>query len=259
MSLRTVIADDEPLARERLKMLLSRDGDVEIVAECRNGGETVAELKAKRADLLFLDIQMPGKTGFDVIEEIGPANMPMTVFVTAHNEYAVGAFEVHALDYLVKPIERKRLDEALTRVKKRIRLEEAFAAREEISSALQALRAVAGQEQYPQRFLAKNGNTGSMISVSDIEWIEAADYYVCLHVGGKKHLLRESIRALEAKLNPQKFVRLHRSAIVNIDHVREIHRDGRTEGWVLLSTGERVRLNKTGWQRLSSMRGISIS
>ena len=259
MTLRTVIADDEPLARERLKLLLAADCDLEIVAECRNGSDAVTTLKTIPVNLLFLDIQMPGKDGFDVIEEIGLPNMPMTVFVTAHNEYAVDAFEMHALDYLVKPIEQKRLAEALSRVKKRIQLEEAFAAREEISSALRALRTAAGREQepYPQRFLAKNGNTGCMISVGDIEWIEAADYYVCLHVGGKRHLLRESIRALEAKLNPNKFIRLHRSAIVNIDYVREIHRDGRAEGWVLLSTGERVRLNKTGWQKLSALNGIS--
>jgi two-component system, LytTR family, response regulator len=255
-TLRTVIADDEPLARERLKLLLAPDRDVEVVAECRNGSEAVTALKASPVDLLFLDIQMPGKDGFDVIEEIGLPNMPMTVFVTAHNEYAVDAFALHVLDYLVKPIEQKRLAEALARVKKKIQLEEAFAARGEISSALQALRAAAGREPYPQRFLAKNGNTGSMISVGDVEWIEAADYYVCLHVGGKKHMLRESIRALEGKLNPNKFVRLHRSVIVNIDHVREIHRDGRAEGWVLLSTGERVRLNKTGWQKLVALIGV---
>ena len=257
MSLRTVIADDEALARERMKLLLASDRDIEVVEECRSGSEVVTALKGQEIDLLFLDIQMPGKNGFDVIEEIGLPNMPMTVFVTAHNEYAVEAFETRALDYLVKPIERNRLEEAIARVKKRIRLEEAFTAREEISSALQALRTAAGQDPYPQRFLAKNGNTGSVISVSKIEWIEAADYYVCLHVGGKKHLLRESIRSLETKLNPNKFVRLHRSAIVNIDHVREIHKDGRTEGWVLLSTGERVRLNQTGWQKLIAMNGIA--
>jgi two-component system, LytTR family, response regulator len=255
VTLRTVIADDEPLARERLRLLLEPNTDIEVVAECRNGTETVTALKAHDTDLLFLDIQMPGKDGFEVIEEIGLPNMPMTVFVTAHNEYAVEAFEVHALDYLVKPIERERLESALTRVKKRAKLEEAFAAREEISSALQALRTAAGQPTYPQRFLAKNGNTESVISVNDIEWIEAADYYACLHVAGKTHLLRESIRDLETKLNPSKFVRLHRSAIVNIEHVREIHRDGRTEGWVLLSTGERVRLNKKGWQKLTAMSG----
>jgi len=257
MSLRTVIADDEPLARDRLKLLLAPDREIEIVADCRNGHEVITALKTTRIDLLFLDIQMPGKDGFGVIEDIGLANMPMTVFVTAHNEYAVEAFEVHALDYLVKPIERKRLDEALTRVKERIRLEEAFSARREISSVLNTLRTSAGQDSYPQWFLAKNGNSDAVVPVADIEWIEAADYYVCLHAKGKKHLLRESIRSLEAELNPNKFVRLHRSAIVNIDHVREIHRDGRTEGWVLLSTGERVRLNKKGWQKLIAMSGIS--
>jgi two-component system, LytTR family, response regulator len=248
--LRTMIADDEPLARERLKMLLAPDPEVEIVAECRNGSEVVKSLKAAKADLLFLDIQMPGRDGFEVIEEIGPANMPITVFVTAHNEHAVNAFEVLALDYLVKPIERNRFQRTLARVKERVQLQEAFAAREQISSAVEALRQVATEPERPQRFLTRNGNTASVVSVSDIEWIEAADYYVCLHAGGKRHLLRESIRVLETRLDPKKFIRLHRSAIVNLDHVREIHRDGQAEGWVLLSTGARVRLNRNGWRKL---------
>lgn len=255
MTLRTMIADDEPLARERLKVLLASDPDLDIVAECRNGSEVVTTLKSSQMDLLFLDIQMPGKDGFDVIEEIGLANMPITVFVTAHNEHAVEAFEVHALDYLVKPIERTRLDETLSRVKERVRLEEAFAAREEISSVLQSLRNAPERSPCPQRFLAKNGSASSVISVNDIVWIQAADYYVCLHAGGKRHLLRESIRALEERLDASKFIRLHRSAIVNIDHVREIHRDGRMEGWVLLSTGDRVRLNKSGWRKLVALTG----
>jgi two-component system LytT family response regulator len=201
---------------------------------------------------------MPGSSGFDVIEAVGSANMPITVFITAHNEYAVEAFEVHALDYLAKPIERQRLEAALTRVKERVRLQEAFLARHEISSVLKALQTTTGQRPYAQRLLAKNGNTDSVVCVSDIEWIEAADYYVCLHTGGKRHLLRESIKSLEAKLDPSKFARLHRSAIVNIDHVREIHGDGRTDGWVLLSTGERVRLNRTGWQKLIAMNTVRL-
>jgi two-component system, LytTR family, response regulator len=257
MTLRTIIADDEPLARERLKMLLTPDPDIEVVAQCRNGSEVVKSLKAAKADLLFLDIQMPGKDGFEVIEEIGPAHMPITVFVTAHNEHAVSAFEVHALDYLVKPIERKRLERTLARVKERVQLEEMFAARQQISSAVEALRQAASQPEHPQRFLTRNGNTASVVSVSDIEWIEAADYYVCLHAAGKRHLLRESIRALETRLDPKKFIRLHRSAIVNLDHVREIHRDGQAEGWVLLSTGARVRLNRNGWRRLIGATGAS--
>jgi two-component system, LytTR family, response regulator len=256
MHLRTLIADDEPLARERLKLLLASDPEVEIVAQCRNGTEVVSTLKSGQVDLLLLDIQMPGIDGFGVIEKIGLPHMPRTVFVTAHNEYAVEAFNVHAIDYLVKPIQRKRLDAALARVKERIRLDEAFAAREQLSFVLQALRADGSNDHYPQRFLAKSGNTSSVVNAGDIEWIEAADYYVCLHAKGKTHLLRESIAAMESKLDPRKFVRLHRSAIVNIDHVREIHRDGRVEGWVLLSTGERVRLNQTGWKKLTAMQDI---
>lgn len=253
MTLKTVIADDEPLARERLKMLLAPDPDIDIVAECRNGNEVVRSLKAARTDLLFLDVRMPGRDGFAVIEEIGPANMPITVFVTAHNEHAVNGFEVHALDYLVKPIERKRFEQTLARVKERVQLEEAFAAREQICIAAQTLQQVVSHSEKPQRFLTKSGNTATIVLVSDIEWVEAADYYVCLHAGGKRHFLRESIRALETKLDPNKFIRLHRSAIVNLDHVREIHRDGQAEGWVLLSTGARVRLNRNGWRKLISV------
>ena len=146
MKLRTVIADDEPLARERLRLLLSSDPEIEIVEECRNGKEVVATLKSARIDLLFLDIQMPGSSGFDVIETVGSANMPMTVFVTAHSEYAVEAFKVHALDYLVKPIERQRLEAALLRVKERIQLQEAFLARQEIS---QSCKPSARQPSHP--------------------------------------------------------------------------------------------------------------
>jgi two-component system, LytTR family, response regulator len=257
MVVRTMIADDEPLARERLKLLLGSDNEIEIVAECRNGNEVGVALRTVPVDLIFLDIQMPGKSGFEVIQEIGLSRAPLTVFVTAYNEYAVQAFEAHALDYLVKPVEKKRFQDTLERVKERIRLQETLAAREEISSVLSALRSASQHEEYPQRILAKKGNSEAVVMVGDIEWIEAADYYACLHVAGKTHLVRETIKALEAKLDPRKFVRLHRSAIVNIDHVREIHRDGRTEGWVLLSTGERVRLNKTGWHKLAALNALS--
>jgi two-component system, LytTR family, response regulator len=219
----------------------------------------VKSLKAAKTDLLFLDIQMPGRDGFEVIEEIGPANMPITVFVTAHNEHAVNAFEVHALDYLVKPIERKRFEQTLARIKGRVRLQEAFAAREQISSAVDALRQVASHPEWTQRFLTRSGTTASVVSASDLEWIEAADYYVCLHAGGKQHLVRESIRVLETKLDPKKFIRLHRSAIVNLDPVREIHRDGQAEGWVLLSTGARVRLNRSGWRKLIEVTSASTN
>jgi two-component system, LytTR family, response regulator len=245
-----MIADDEPLARERLKLMLANDPDLSVVAECRNGHEVVSALKSSRLDLLFLDIQMPGKDGFAVIEELGPANMPITVFVTAFSEHAVEAFEMHALDYLVKPIERRRLGQTLARVKERARLQQALVAQEQMASALDTLRNLARRTQRPQRFLARNGSVSSVVSDEDIVWIEAADYYVCLHACGKQHLVRESIRSLEAQLDPNKFIRVHRSVIVSLDHVREIHRDGSAEGWVVLSTGDRVRLNRSGWQKL---------
>jgi two-component system LytT family response regulator len=253
MKLRTLIADDEPLGRERLKLLLAADKQIEIIAECRNGREVIANLKSNPIDLLFLDIQMPGTNGFDVIEEIGLPNMPVTVFVTAYNEYAVKAFEVHALDYLTKPVEPKRLESALSRIKEQLEQKQALMTKEQFTAILASFQNM-GQHSGPRqkRILVRNGTKESFINVDDIEWIEAADYYCCLHVGNKTHMLRESIKQLEKKLDPAKFVRVHRSAIVNIDQVREVQREGRTEGWVVLTGGLRLRMSKVGWQKLQT-------
>ena len=251
MTLRALIADDEPLARERLRFLLSRDSEIEISGECRNGREVVAALKEKRYDVLFLDIQMPGWGGFEIMEQVGPANMPITVFVTAHNHYAVKAFDVHALDYLTKPVEPERLQAAVLRVKERIASQEALVTQEQLKSVLAALsHGRPEREEYPKRLIVPNGTKDSFVSVDDIEWIEAADYYSCLHVGTKRLMLRETIKQLADTLDPRKFVRVHRSAIVNIAHVREILREGRNEGWVLLSNGHRLKMSKAGWQSL---------
>jgi len=251
MMLKALIADDEPLARERLRFLLSQDGEIEIAGECRNGREVVAALKEKRYDVLFLDVQMPGWGGFEIMEQIGPANMPVTVFVTAHNHYAVKAFDVHALDYLTKPVEPERLQAAVLRVKERIASQEALTTQEQLKSVLAAL-SHGGPERadYPKRLIVPNGTKDSFVSVDDIEWIEAADYYSCLHVGTRRLMLRETIKQLADTLDPRKFVRVHRSAIVNIAHVREILREGRNEGWVLLSNGHRLKMSKAGWQNL---------
>lgn len=251
MKLKALIADDEPLARERLRFLLSNDSEIEITGECRNGREVVTALKEKFCDVLFLDIQMPGRSGFEIIEQIGPAHMPITVFVTAHNHYAVKAFEVHALDYLTKPVEPERLQAALVRVKERIASQAALMTQEQLKSVLAALSSGAiEREAHPKRLLVHNGSKDVFVSVGEIEWIEAADYYSCLHVGAKNLMLRETIKQLSDTLDPRKFVRVHRSAIVNIDHVREILREGRNEGWVLLSSGHRLKMSKIGWQNL---------
>lgn len=251
MKLKTLIADDEPLARERLRFLLSDDDEFEVVGECRNGKEVIAFIKEAKADVLFLDIQMPARGGFEVIEQIGPANMPVTVFVTAHNQYAIQAFEVHALDYLTKPVEADRMRMTLERVKQRIASEAALMTQEQLKSVLISLEKGSPQRKdYPKRLLIHNGTKDLFVNVDDIEWIEAADYYSCLHVGTKSFMLRETIKHLADTLNPQKFVRIHRSIIVNVDQVREILREGQTEGSLTLVNGQRLKMSKIGWKSL---------
>jgi two-component system LytT family response regulator len=184
---------------------------------------------------------MPGLDGFDALRESRgrklPPKLPMIVFVTAYERFALDAFGVHAVDYLLKPIELARFREAMAAVKERARLEQARETR----------------EGYLTRVVVRCGTKDLLVNAGDIVWIEAADYYACLHVADKEHLLRESIKSLEAKLDPSKFVRIHRSAIVNVDSVREIHREGRAEGWVLLANGSRPRMSAAGWRKLSAL------
>jgi two-component system LytT family response regulator len=251
VTLKVLIADDEPLASERLRFLLSSDQEVEIAAECRNGREVIAALKEAKIDVIFLDIEMPGRGGFEVIEQIGARHMPVTVFVTAHNEYAVQAFEVNALDYLTTPIEPERLRATLVRVKEQISSHLALATHDRLSSILQGLEnGMAPSKDYPKRLLVHNGAKDSFVNVNEIEWIEAADYYSCLHVGPRSFMLREPIKLLAATLDPERFVRIHRSIIVNLDHVREIFREGKSEGSVVLNNGHRLKMSKAGWQSL---------
>jgi len=249
MKLKAMIANDEPLARERLRLLLSGDEDIVITAECRSGREVVQALRADSIDVLLLDIQMPGSTGFEVIEQIGASHMPVIVFVTAHNHYALKAFEVHALDYVTKPIEPERLQATLARVKERIASKSALMAQEQLKSFFDNMTQNSSQPmKYPRRLLVHNGTKDVLVPVDEVEWIEAADYYSCLHVGSKNFLLREPIKQLAASLDPARFVRVHRSAIVNINHVREIVREGRSEGAIVLHSGHRLRMSKVGWQ-----------
>jgi two-component system LytT family response regulator len=251
MKLRTLIADDEPLARERLRYMLSGDVEIEIVGECRNGREVIAALRDSQVDLLFLDIQMPGRGGFEMIEQVGVDKMPITIFVTAHSHYALQAFEVHALDYLTKPVETERLLATIRRVKERVAANRALITQEQLKSIFASLEG-SGQvrREYPERLLVPNGTKDSFVTVSDIDWIEAADYYARLHVGAKSLMLRETMKQLVNILDPRQFVRIHRSIIVNVSRVREILREGRTEGAVILSNGQRLRMSKAGWQAL---------
>ncbi len=254
MKLKTLIADDEPLARERLRFLLSADEEIEVLAECRNGKEVIAALKNNPVDLLFLDIEMPGANGFHVVEEVGLVHMPITVFVTAHNQYAVKAFEIHALDYLTKPVEPERLQASVSRVKERMASKAALMTQDQLKSLLTSLESGAPKrEAYLKRLLVPHGNKDSFVNVDEIEWIEAADYYCCLHVGAKSLMLRETIKQLASILDPKKFVRVHRSVIVNVDEVREVLRDGRGESYAVLAGGQRLKMSKAGWQNLLAL------
>lgn len=251
MRLKAIIADDELLAREGLRLLLSADEEIQVIAECSNGRETVMALQELQADVLFLDIQMPGMDGFAVVEQVGIAQMPVIVFVTAHDHYALKAFDVEALDYLTKPLKPERMEATLRRAKARIASHAAPITEQQLKSALAALNpGSTAHEKYPKRILVPNGTKDTFVIVDEIEWIEADSYYSRLHVGPKRYMLRETIKHLVSTLNPKTFVRIHRSAIVNINYVREILREGQNENWVVLASGQRLKMSKIGWQSL---------
>jgi two-component system LytT family response regulator len=250
MILRTVIADDEQEARELLKLYLAQQEGIHVVGECQNGRETIAYLKSEAVDLLLLDIEMPGLGGFDVVEQVGLRNLPPTIFVTAYNEYAVRAFEVQAVDYLTKPVEPKRLVQAIDRVREKITAKSALLARSQLDAVLTALQANEVTKPYPTRLLVKDGDKEILLPVESIEWIEAAEYYCCLHANKRRYLLRETITDLSNKLDSGRFVRIHRSAIVNLNFIREIYRDGQGDGSIILSNGEQIRMSRSGKQRL---------
>lgn len=254
MTLKTVIVDDEPLARDFLGMLLAAHKDIEVVARCKNGQEALAYLQSKAADLLFLDVQMPEMDGFAVVEQLGVRQLPPTIFVTAYHEHAVRAFDVHAVDYLTKPVEAGRLELALNRVREKIAARAALLTQEQLTAVLSGLRNPADDTKaFPTRFLVKDGEKEVLLSVEKIDWIEAAQYYCCLHVNSRQYMLRESITDLDNRLNPRLFARIHRSIIVNLDRIREVYREGRTEGTVVLTNGQKLRMSKAGRQRLMEL------
>ncbi len=235
--IRAVVVDDEPLARSSLKVLLRRDPEVELVGECKSGMEALAEIRRKKPELVFLDVQMPECDGFDVLEQLGSEMPPALVFVTAYDQYALRAFEAGALDYLLKPFDNARFERALNRAKERI------------EQGKETPRKI-------ERLVIKNAGQVLFQKISEIDWIEAADYYVCLHVGTKTHLLRRSMSDLDQELEQAAFCRIHRSAIVNLERVRqlEISEDGGTD--VVLNSGTRLRLSRRYRKELQARLGL---
>ena len=235
---RVLVVDDEPLARALVRVLLEREGGTRLVGEC-GGGEAEEEVRRTRPDILFLDVQMPDVDGFEVLERLGPDRPPVVVFVTAYDRYAVRAFEVHAVDYLLKPVDAGRFAEALRHARARL----AGRGRENGDAGLDALLQARGR--YPSRLLVPARGRTLVVEVAAIDWIEATDYYASIHAGAQTHLLRETMAELERVLDPARFFRVHRSAIVNLERVREIRPLFRGDSDLLLTTGARVRLSRT--------------
>jgi two-component system LytT family response regulator len=255
---RTLIVDDEPLARRRIRGLLDGRDTIETVGECGDGVSAVEELRDKKPDLLFLDIQMPDLDGFGVIEEVGPENMPVVVFVTAFEEYALEAFSVSALDYLLKPFEDERFNLALERALLQLRQRRSGELCERLACLVDGRRAEvekpAPEPEPPLRRLAihKKGRI-FFVPVADVDWVEAAGSYVRIHAGSRSHLVRDSIKRLEGVLDGADFVRIHRSTMVRADRIQELRPLFHGEYEVRLSTGAKLKLSRGYRERLKDL------
>jgi two-component system, LytTR family, response regulator len=245
-----LIVDDEPLAREGLRLLLAGDPDVAAVHEAKDGREAVAVLRETRPDLVFLDVQMPEMDGLAVIREVGPENMPAVVFVTAHDTYAIQAFEVNALDYLLKPVTRERFAQALARAKARLQTQPAAEASRQILSLLETIGL---PSRALKRLAVRAAGKTTFVDIADVDWIEAAENYVKLHSGRASHLVHVAMNTLEKSLDPETFLRIHRSIIVNVGRIQELEPVAHGEYVVTLPHGVRVRSGRTYHETLKAL------
>jgi two-component system LytT family response regulator len=241
VSIRALIVDDEPLARQSVRRFLKAQPDVQIVGECGDGKSAVAAIRNHSPDLVFLDIQMPEMDGFAVLHNVGIERMPAIVFVTAYDQYAVRAFEENVLDYLLKPFGKARFERALARVRERISRP---GGRDEVQRILRAMESIAERRTCLDRVPVLENGRIVYIRVEDVEWIEAAGNYARLHVGARRHDVRETLTALEGKLDPDQFVRIHRSTIVNLRHVQEVHPWFHGYHLVVLDNGQKLRMSR---------------
>lgn len=234
-----LLVDDEALARRRLRSLLGAQPDIEIVGECGDGESAVQEIEALAPDLVFLDVQMPEADGFDVLEALGPRTMPVVVFVTAYDAYALRAFEVHALDYLLKPFSRDRFETALSRAREEVRRRREDGPRDhdELTALLRELRE---SGRRPQRLVVRDGGRVSFLRIEEIDWVESAGNYLRIHAGPDAHLVRGTIKSCAERLDPENFVRISRSTIVNLERVRAVHPWTRGELIVVLRDGTQL-------------------
>jgi two-component system, LytTR family, response regulator len=260
VTIRAVIVDDEDLARRGIRALLARAADVEVIAECSNAREAIDVIRAQTPDLLFLDVQMPGKSGFDVIDAIGVADRPHIVFVTAFDEFAIRAFEVNALDYILKPVNEQRFEMALQRARNAL-----AAARDgSVGRRLEQLAAELGHPAHsaavyaPDRIPVKSGGRVMVIRIADVDWVKAEHDYVSLYVGSKSWLVRDTISSIEARFANSGFVRIHRSTLVNVDRIRELRPLDKGEFQVILHDGVELKLSRNFRASLQRLAGATI-
>lgn len=245
--IRTLIVDDEPLARRSLRVLLEDDPEIEIIGECGSGYEALEVINEQPPDLLFLDIQMPEMSGFEVLERIEHGHIAAVVFVTAFDQYALKAFEVHALDYLLKPFDDARFEKALRQAKAQIEQREINKLSRKLFALLEDRAAPQEKKSasYLTRFMIKAAGRVLFLKAEEVDWIAADDYYVKLHAGSKTHMLRETLSDLETRLDPEKFIRIHRSTIVNIEQIKELHPHFNGEYLVVLRDGTELKLSRS--------------
>jgi two-component system LytT family response regulator len=250
MKLRVLIVDDEPLARRGIRARLKAFSDVVILNECEDGESAVEAIERLSPDLLFLDVQMPGMSGFDVLRQLGKARVPFIIFLTAYDQYALQAFEVHALDYLLKPIDDERFSEAVARARRQIELHGAGTLEDRLRALLTEHTSKSGLSAHVERFSIRTGSRITFVLANEIDWIEAAGDYAALHIGKRTHLLRETLNSLETRLDPSRFVRIHRSTIIRAECIRELHTLPNRELLVRLLDGTELKVSRSYRDRL---------
>ena len=240
--LRALVVDDEPLARERLRTFLANEPGVTVIGECQNGDEAIIAVRRDKPDLLFLDVQMPGMNGFEVLQKLNGSAPHAVIFTTAHDQYAVQAFEVHAVDYLLKPFDRERLRLALERARTRAATAKPDDLQTKLAAMLEDMKAGARQ---PERIPVKSNGKVTFVRIPEIDWIASADNYVELHVGNHSHLIRETMNSIATRLPAEQFVRVSRTSIVNLARVKELQPLFHGEYTITLTTGARVTLSRS--------------